>query len=183
MEALLNIALLSLMVVIAVGIARMRDLFGAVMLAASFSLVAATVFVLLDAVDVAFTEAAVGAGISTVLLLAALSVTGDRKTAAQKVDRGAILVTGLLALLLIWGTFDMPLYGDPEAPVHSHVTDRYLFESKKEVGLPNVVTSVLASYRGFDTLGETVVIFTAGIAVLMLLGGARRRDDSDHGER
>ena len=76
--------------------------------------------------------------------------------------------------LLIWATLDMPHLGDPAAPVHRHVAPRYLQESRAEVGLPNVVTSVLASYRGYDTLGEVAVIFTAGVGVLMLLGGRRK---------
>jgi len=54
------------------------------------------------------------------------------------------------------------------------VAPRYLEESGTEIGIPNVVTSVLASYRGYDTLGETAVIFTAGVGVLVLLGSARR---------
>ena len=76
---------------------------------------------------------------------------------------------------------DMPLVGDPQAPANQHVVPRYLYESGTEIGIPNVVTSVLASYRGYDTLGETVVIFTAGIAVLLLLRGGhgvrRKRED------
>jgi multicomponent Na+:H+ antiporter subunit B len=47
--------------------------------------------------------------------------------------------------------------------------------------VPNLVTAVLASYRGFDTLGEVTVIFTAGVGVMLLLGrgSGRRRDDKD----
>ena len=59
--------------------------------------------------------------------------------------------------------------------MHQHVADRYINESPDEIGIPNVVTSVLASYRGYDTLGETAVIFTAGVGVLALLGIRRRR--------
>ena len=55
----------------------------------------------------------------------------------------------------------MPAFGDPNAPVHTHVAPRYIGESGEEVGIPNIVTSVLASYRGFDTLGEVTVVFTA----------------------
>ena len=69
---------------------------------------------------------------------------------------------------------DMPHFADPDAPVHRHVTPRYLEDSPEESGIPNVVTSVLASYRGYDTLGEVAVIFTAGIAVLGLLGRGRK---------
>ena len=74
----------------------------------------------------------------------------------------------------------MPHLGDPDAPIHRHVAPRYIEDSPREIGIPNVVTSVLASYRGYDTLGETVVVFTAGIAVLVLLGRAtRRREDEE----
>ena len=66
----------------------------------------------------------------------------------------------------------MPAYGDPNAPIHAHVAPRYINESPKEIGLPNFVTSVLASYRGYDTFGELGVIFTAGVSVMLLLGGA-----------
>jgi multicomponent Na+:H+ antiporter subunit B len=69
---------------------------------------------------------------------------------------------------------DLPSLGDAMAPVHQHVAPRYLAESGSALHIPNVVTTVLASYRGFDTLGETIVVFTAGLGVLMLLAGATR---------
>ena len=84
-----------------------------------------------------------------------------------------VLVTGAI---LIWGTLDMPPYGDPSNPIHHHVAPRYLEESGHEIGVPNVVTSVLASYRGFDTFGETTVVFTAAIGVMILLSAMRRKD-------
>ena len=78
------------------------------------------------------------------------------------------------------GYIEVPYYGDPQAPIHTHVAPRYIRETPTEIGVPNVVTAVLASFRGYDTLGETTVIFTAGIAVLLLLRDPprrRRRDD------
>lgn len=164
--------------VIAVAVARLRNLFAAVMLTGIYSLHAALLFVSLDAVDVAFTEAAVGAGISTVLMLATLGLVGREESPPRKpawLPLCVVLVTGGA---LIFATFDMPRFGDPDAPVHRHVAPRYIHDSPQETGVPNMVTSVLASYRGYDTLGETVVIFTAGVGVLLLLGG-RRRDDGD----
>jgi len=72
------------------------------------------------------------------------------------------------------------VFGDPAAPVHQHVAPRYLEMAELETGVPNVVTAVLASYRGYDTFGELVVVFTAGIGVLLLMApGARRKEDSD----
>jgi multicomponent Na+:H+ antiporter subunit B len=77
-------------------------------------------------------------------------------------------------LLLITAALDLPAFGDPNAPAQVHVAPRYLQESGDVLHIPNVVTTVLASYRGFDTLGETIVVFTAGLGVLMLLAGATR---------
>lgn len=78
----------------------------------------------------------------------------------------AILITGSL---LMYATIDMPNWGDPNSPPNSHVSPRYIEKVIPETATPNMVTAVLADYRGYDTLGETVVIFTAGIVCLMLL--------------
>ena len=174
--------LLAFLLVIAIGIIRLRSLIAIVMLAGMYSLISALIFVVMDAVDVAFTEAAVGAGITTVLFLATLSLTGKRHREEKRVAVTPIIVVLLTGAVLIYGTLDMPNYGDPTAPIHQHVAPRYIEESPKEVGIPNMVTSVLASYRGYDTLGEVTVIFTAGIAVMILLANRRRRDDDEKNE-
>lgn len=162
------------MVVTAVAVVRQRDLFAAVMLTGIFSLLSAGLFVDWDAVDVAFTEASVGAGIVTVLMLGTLALTAPTEKKAVHSRILPLVVVTLTGATLIYGTLDMPLYGDPEAPINRHVVPRYLNESLEETNVPNVVAAVLASYRGYDTLGETTVIFTAGIGVLLLLGGRRR---------
>lgn len=179
-DNIVDITLLSLLAIHAIAIVRMRSLFAVIMLFSGFSFLSAGLFVMMDAADVAFTEAAVGAGISTVLMLATLALT----YAPEEVDKEekqtihkpwlplfVVLTTGSL---LIYGTWDLPAFGDPDAPAQQHVAPYYLERSLPETGVPNVVTAVLASYRGFDTLGEVTVIFTAGIAVLLLLGGRRR---------
>lgn len=78
----------------------------------------------------------------------------------------AILITGFL---LSYATLDMPDWGDPASPASVHVSPRYIEKAMIETATPNMVTAVLADYRGYDTLGETVVIFTAGIACIILL--------------
>ncbi len=168
--------LLTLLAAIAFGLVRMRSLFAAVMLTGIYSLLTASLFVLMDAVDVAFTEAAVGAGVTTVLMLGTLALVRVMPEQAEP-RHGRLLPLAVVCLTgaaLIYATVDMPLYGDPQAPAQQHVAPRYLEQSAEEVGLPNVVTSVLASYRGYDTLGEVAVIFTAGIGVMLLLGGRRK---------
>lgn len=165
------------MAVAALALARVRDLFAVVMLSGIFSLTAASLYVVQDAVDVAFTEAAVGAGIATVLGLATLAVTRcEAEKKGKAIAIGPLLLVLVTGAALIYGTLDMPGYGDPAAPIHGHVAPRYLAEAERETGVPNVVTAVLASYRGYDTLGETTVILTAACGVLMLLGRGRRRE-------
>lgn len=155
---------------------RLRDLFAVVMLFGIYSLVSASLFVILDAVDVAFTEASVGAGVATVFMLSTLALTTSReKTPVPHKPLLPLLVVTITGLALVYGTWDIPRYGDPANPVHHHLVQRFIEDSPKEIGIPNVVTSVLASYRGYDTLGETTVVFTAAIGVLVLVGGARRR--------
>ena len=179
--ALVDIALMTFLAIIAVAIIQVRDLFAAVVLTGIFSLLSACIFTTLDAVDVAFTEAAVGAGLATVLFLAALSSTGPREKTKHQSSWSGLAVCLLTGGALIYGTLDMPHLGDPNAPIHQHVAPRYITESPEEIGIPNMVTSVLASYRGYDTLGEVTVIFTAGLVVLLLLYGsppAQKADDS-----
>ena len=73
----------------------------------------------------------------------------------------------------------MPAFGSLDAPAQIHVGPDYLSRTPSDIDVPNVVTAILGSYRGFDTLGETAVVFTAGIGVLLLLSGLRRRRDDD----
>lgn len=91
--------------------------------------------------------------------------------------RAAILIIILSALVLFYGTHDMPHWADCNSPASSHVSPRYIEKSIEETGTPNAVTSVLASYRGYDTLGETTVIFAAGMACLLLLMNYKKRND------
>jgi len=176
MEQLIIMVLLTFLVVSVLGIILLRNLLAAVILLGMYSLTAAGIFVVMDAVDVAFTEAAVGAGISTILLLGALSYTTQEQKPLRHSNLPALIFVTLTGALLIYGTLDMPGYGSADSPAQQHpeLARHYIEKSGAETGVPNIVTSVLASYRGYDTLGEVVVVFTAGIAVLSLLGRRRR---------
>lgn len=157
-------------------IIRMEKLMSAVLMMSFFSLLSSCIFMVLDAVDVAFTEAAVGAGVSTIFFLAAIAIVGrTSKPAKKKVALMPLAVVVCTGAVLMYATSDMPYFGSPDAPIHQHVAPRYLQESAHEVGPPNMVTSVLASYRGYDTFGEVGVVFTAFIGVFLLLGAGTRK--------
>jgi len=156
---LVHLVLFTFLAVIAVAIIRLKDLFAAVMLMGIFSLLSASLFTVMDAVDVAFTEAAVGAGISTILMLATLALTDSEEhpehNRFQAMPLIAVVLTGTALVFAI----------------HQHVAPHYIEHTDDEIGVPNMVTAVLASYRGYDTWGETTVIFTACVGVMLLLGG------------
>jgi multicomponent Na+:H+ antiporter subunit B len=166
--------LLTTMALLVVAMAGQRNLFSVVVLGGAYSFLMASVLVALDAVDVAMTEASVGAGVSTVLLLGALYLVGGHEARPLHRPFLPILIAVGVGGALGWGTLGLPAFSDPQAPIHTHVAPRYLNETLRETGVPNAVTSVLASYRGYDTLGETTVVFTAGAGVIALL--RRRRD-------
>ena len=170
MSPWLDFVLFSILAATAVGVVILRNLFAVVMLGAVFSLVTAALFVVMDAPDVAFTEAAVGAGITTVLLLGALTLTTRHERPGSSGIAIPLAVSLITGAVLVYGSLDLPRFGSPDAPIHLHLAPEFLVGREPEIDIPNIVTAILASYRGFDTLGEVIVVFTAGIGVLLLIG-------------
>lgn len=170
MSEVLNALFLALLVILAGAAVRVRDLVGAVLILSAYGLTMSLVWAGMGAVDVAFTEAVVGAGASTVFFLATLLRTLPREQPRERRARPATLV-GVLLLggLLLLAIHDFPAWSDPASPASLHVSPRYLRDGYRETGAPNIVTAVLADYRAYDTLIETVVIFTAGVACWLLL--------------
>lgn len=168
-----------MMAVVTVAIAVRRNLFAVVILGGIYSFLMATVLVALDAVDVAMTEASVGAGISTVLFLSALFLAKSEEMKPLHKPFLPLVVAVATGAVLAYGTLGLPAFSDPNAPIHQHVAPRYIQEGERETGVPNIVTAVLASYRGYDTLGETTVVFTAGVGVIALLRRLRQRTRGD----
>jgi multicomponent Na+:H+ antiporter subunit B len=172
--------LLLFLVVVGLAVVLTRDLLKATMLFAIYSLTIAGLFALLDAGDVALTEAAVGAGISTVLILAVLALTPRFETTKAGHSLPALVIVTITGAALVYASLDLPQFGDPANPVHQHVGPYYIEQTYADMGIPNMVAAVLASYRSIDTMGEAVVILTAGLGVYALLAARpRRRDKGD----
>ena len=179
---MIDIFLLLFIVACSVAAIFLKDLLSAIIVLGAFSFLMAVEWTVLNAVDVAFTEAAVGAGITSVLLIAALSRTKryeeevkPPKEYATIIHKGfftkimPIVVVVITGGVLLYGTIDMPAFEDPNAPINKHVAPTYIKDADHEAGSINIVTAILANYRGYDTLGETTVIFAAGICVVILL--------------
>jgi multicomponent Na+:H+ antiporter subunit B len=177
----IDVIILFFIILVALAIINSKDLMTSTILLAIFSLLMAAEYVVLGAADVAFTEAAVGAGISTILLLLALFLVGDR----EKKLKGNLIVPMIIIIFvtvgLLYATFDMPVFGNYSAPEQVHIAPYYLENTAVEVGIPSTVTAILASYRGYDTMGETIVIFTAALIVMLLLGRFDKKGDGENG--
>jgi multicomponent Na+:H+ antiporter subunit B len=156
-----------------------RDLLAAVIGFGAFSFLSAMFFASLGALDVAFTEAAVGV-VATVLFASVLLRTRERPSLAKERSGKVRALGTALALALAGGgllhaSLSLPAVGDPAAPAAVHVSPRYIEAGPAETGAQNLVTGVLADYRSYDTLGETLVIFTAGLVCLLVGGAAEAR--------
>ncbi len=158
----------------AVATALFRDVLSAIVVFGAYSLGMAILYTLLLAPDVAMTEAAIGAGVTTILLLLTIARTTRPSTDRlfERIHFPALIVVGaFVAVLFVTVLPETYAVGDPTAPVWSNpdVTQYYLENTYRDTGAQNAVSAVLAAYRGFDTFGEAVVVFAAGVAVLVVL--------------
>lgn len=172
----LDLSILTLIVICALAAIMVKDLFSAVIILGAYSFLMCLLWTEMGSVDVAFTEASVGAGVGTVFFIAAVFRT-TRRVKVRSSGRILLKIAGLVAsvvtgALLLVAVDDFPDWADPGSPASLHVSPYYIEKSLEDTAVPNVVTSVLADYRGFDTMFETTVIFAAGIAVAAVL---RRR--------
>lgn len=173
-----DVLLFAIILATAVAALRVRGLLPAVAALTGYSLFVALLFAGLGAVDVAFVEGALGAGLTGILFVAAVLRT--TRHSSPGTSRGAkipaLLIVGAFVGLLLYASTGLPDRGDPQAPAHQHVSPAYVEGSIPDSRTPNIVTAILADYRSHDTFGETLVIFTAGLACLLVL---RRSGDPE----
>jgi multicomponent Na+:H+ antiporter subunit B len=171
---LLLVGLLAFVLVTAVATALAPTLVATLLAFAAYSLGLAMVWIVLRAPDVALTEAAVGAGVTTALFLLLVRRATDPETGtlpttpARRVRPASLGVAGLVTVGLLLTVPSLPAVGAADAPAFGPVVDFYLADAG-ERGIDNVVTAVLVVYRGFDTFGEIAVVFAAAVAVLAVL--------------
>ncbi len=155
--------------VVTVSLVRAQFLTEVIVLSSVYSALLTAIFVSLDALDVAMTEAAVGVGVTTTLFLATLKLVGNNAEGFKKFSYISLFLSVGVAFLLVVGIAGLPPLGEMDTPIHQHLSTYFLENTLDDTGIINTVTAILASYRGFDTMGEVVVIFTAGVGVLCLL--------------
>jgi len=168
-----ELSLLVFVVGCAVAAAALRDVLGSIIAFGAFSLGVAVIWVFLRAPDVGLTEAAVGAGVMTVLFLLTIAKTVRPTDDAlfESVDPYALATAVALVAVLATTTGALPPVGAADQPVTGgEVTTYYLDNAYEDTEVKNAVTAVLAAYRGFDTMGEAVVVYAAGVGLLTVFG-------------
>jgi multicomponent Na+:H+ antiporter subunit B len=183
----LDLSVLTLIVICGFATIMVKDLLSAAIIFGAYSFLMCLLWTEMGAVDVGFTEASVGAGVSTVLFIIAVFQT-SRKVKPRKTGRRITKVVGLATVLLIGIALfiaeqEFPGFADPSSPASLHVSPYYITQTLHDTAVPNMVTSVLADYRGYDTMFETAVIFTAGLAVIAILRRYKKLDPSRPPER
>lgn len=175
MLEILNVTLLSLLLTVTVFIVLSKHLVVSGVLMCAFSSLIALIYLIMNAPDVAITEASVGTGLSTVFTFVALSLIKNHKVNLSH-NPTALFFMLFLAACLSYFMIQLPDFGSHDAPIHLHVAPHYIENTEKAVGIPNTVTSVLASFRGYDTFGETIVVFTAALCITLILKEEKEND-------
>ncbi len=167
----LEFALIILILVSAVITAMLRDTLASIIVFGAYSLGMAMLWVVFRAPDVGLTEAVVGAGVMTPLLLLAITKLGreDVERVFAKIRWGPLLGVSVLVVLLLLTVPALPEVGDPDSPTNTHVAPYYIENAYEETGFVNIVTAILVGYRGLDTFGEVTVVFAALVSVLAVL--------------
>ena len=145
-----------------------------VALSSLVSILLVLIYLSMDAPDVAMTETSVNVCLSTLISLAALKKLGKQRSddIGQNSIFGDVLALFLcltIAIFFIYISLDLKEFGAPWARIHNQVGKFYIDNTMQDLGIASIVCAILASYRGFDTMGETAVIASAVIAVLYIL--------------
>lgn len=191
-----RILLLIFLVLCALAVSFTKNLLASVMIFMSYSSIMAIIWVLLESPDLAITEAAVGAGVTSILFFITLkriraigkahedeqdTTTKEinARPAVKRFDRyygGVAIVMGLVIILaLLLTASNAPAFGKADNPYNNEVSERYLEKGMEETGAVNAVAGMILDYRAFDTFGESCVLFIAAACVLILLR-------EDHGD-
>jgi multicomponent Na+:H+ antiporter subunit B len=162
--------------VICVQIIRSNNLLTLAVLMSFFSLLLGACYLVMDAPDVTMTEVALGSALSSCVILNMIKNTGDqcKKPSIVRII-WAVILCSFFVVILSFVCLELPIFGSIDTPLHSGSASYYISNNAADIGIPSFVAAILASYRGFDTLGETSVILIAGLAVVFITSRIDRK--------
>lgn len=139
-----------------------------ILLSSAFSLFTTVMYLVLDAPDVAMTEAAVGALISVFSIYALRAVYTAPYEFTESFNPLLFIILLSFATLLIYASLDLPEFGSQFAISQQKTAVYYIENTPSDINIPSIVAAILASYRGYDTLLETLVVLIGGLSVLLV---------------
>lgn len=152
------------------SIAKERNIKFSILWLSVLSTLSCVLYLAMDAPDVAMTEAALGSCITTVIFLKVAQICeSNDKSGSVIVKIAGLVISAAFGAILIYAGQDIAPYGSNLTAVQTGVQDYYNANTYEDIGIPSFVAAILASYRGYDTLGETSVIFIAGLSVVMII--------------
>ncbi len=165
----------SVLVVICLQLIISKSLIESIIIMSVFSLFIGICYLFMDAPDVAMTEIALGSCFSTCVLLNLVKIVGDDggEVKKSKIAFATILCIVFMACLS-WAGMNFPHFGSKESPLQIHLTEYYVENTKQDIAIPSIVTAIPASYRGYDTLGETTVILIAGLGIFVIISKRKK---------
>ncbi len=190
MVLVFELLLMAILIITAIAVAFTKRNLTAIIIFTTYSLVMSILWILIKSPDLAITEAAVGAGITSLLFYITLRDVGElvsttkvkKRKKSKKTESNlaynffSILFTlGIVSILLYTINF-LPEQGGFNVPALNEVFDRYVSSGVEETGAINIVAAVILDYRAFDTFGEATMLFTATMGVVSLL---RKKKDED----
>ena len=183
--ALFNFINLATLTTIAVRIFWKREekIVTLVILTSLFSILASFQYLLFNAPDVAITEASIGACLATIFILKASSSIETQKVQLENLQpiiedrlspkinsRIFVIFFVLFIIFFIKTSVDFPKILSEEIPsIYNHTIKHYIYQTQNFLKFSNIVTAVIISFRGYDTMIETIVILTAAISVIAIL--------------
>ncbi|AHX11010.1 hypothetical protein NHE_0035 [Neorickettsia helminthoeca str. Oregon] len=175
---IIKVVLLLGLVLISIALAATEDLLTEVVYSGIISLLLTLMYMTMNAADVAITESAVGSYVTTVfILLVGMVIDKKNDPTPTRSDKWLALLASVTAgCALVCVTYDLPTYGLLAAPANNEIYKYYLENTESLFGFPNVVTAILAGFRGYDTMIETVVVFTAAFSLIFLLSASEKDD-------
>lgn len=183
-------ALLIFLVICAISVSLTKRLLTSIVIFMSYSSIMAIIWLMLESPDLAITEAAVGAGVDSILFFVTLKkihaveneatikkpqdILDMEKHIEMKVYKKAykassVIICTSLIIILLAVVAQLPMFGGANNPASNEVVERYIEKGMQETGAVNVVAGMILDYRAFDTFGESCVLFIAATCVMVLL--------------
>ncbi|XVN43440.1 MAG: DUF4040 domain-containing protein [Candidatus Rickettsia vulgarisii] len=169
---------LTILCIVSIKLIFCNSLLSLTITSSVFSLLISISYLLMDAPDVAMTEVALGSCLSSCVFLSFLNRLPKPHRHDLKHTRliSSSIICLIFIIILPYAGFNLPEYGSTDSPLQNHLTKYYIENTQQDIGIPSFITALLASYRGYDTLGETIVILIAGISVLLLFSKKLEKD-------